>query len=1144
MLRACFKIGRGPAARDIGRGRGGEVRASPQWAVRTEPTKPPGKRATALRVFAEKADCLRCFSVPDRWRVCSFVAPRQPAFSAKTGPRRILKQALRLRHTRFAGAGIVFRVLALLSVAFLGASCSSSRESSVGVQLVLNTDDLAPSSTFELRFDAPVVSAEKVGQTATPSPLAISPPVAGTFTWLSTRSGVFTPSEALALNRSYLFTLRAGLRDPAGHSGRARLNRTLRTPPFTAMNATPSEYSSRNASAEPIIKLQFNANVSASAASPFMSFRDQEGNRVAANVRQADTDDYFQIYPNSPLSWQDQFSNARENSGTEEPSTDLPDNLATNAPPGFPHRLVAWPAHPLSPGRAWKLVLAKGLPARDDDLRLPQNFEVLIGDVRPFEITKAQANNIINRGKTLTLAFSKQVSTNLNATNFTEWISVAPAVNDLTADVSWNQLVLHGDFALHRPYTLTVQRGLPSAQPFRLEATWTNQFTFDIIPPRLYFPAFASDQLSGGNRDFKLLALNVPQFELRAKLLDRQTLIYALRGYHSYFKRHRGQYDWLEPYNEVDYDVVPGRTIYRKELRPKNETDVAETIPLRWDTILGDRKQAAIFLSAESVSGDYQQRKRLGTETLIQLTDLGLLWKRSPGEAFVLVFSYATGKPAPGATVRVLTEDNETLAEVVSDDQGQARLSFDGKAKYLMAELGDDLHALEMDDYGLWLGSYGISYDWSAGRDAVRVLLFSDRPVYRPGETLHLKAIARGWDKNGFKIPAGLEATLRCFDAKNHLFFETNLTLSAMGSCDQSVRLPQGVRGSYRAELKLKHAEFQHEFFVQDFKPNAFELTIKAKPSYAAGEQVELPVTAKYYLGKELTRAKVRWSLFANDAGFAPAEFKDFAFCGEHLRDSDDEPGPGSLHLQGEGVYSDKTNFVFTPEITLNPQAPQPRAVNVFVEMTDLNQQTVSRSVEFTQQSSDFYVGLKRFKNVVRAGQPLPLEAVVVRADGQRWPDPVKARLKPGTDRMAHGAHPGRRARAGVSQRVPPHQCADPGFHHPGQRRIDAGAAAVHSSRGRPLCAPIGKPGCGGPGRCHDHDFLCRWRTGTGLGLSQCRADRIGARPAELRARSDRRNPGENSHQWRRAGDRRARDSETVIHHRPRRERAGSAGAH
>jgi len=84
----------GAAAGDFGRGQGGEVRASPQRAVRTEPTQSTGKRPAARRVFAPKALWLRCSSVTERLRLCSFVAPRHRAFGAKTAPLRIFRQSL------------------------------------------------------------------------------------------------------------------------------------------------------------------------------------------------------------------------------------------------------------------------------------------------------------------------------------------------------------------------------------------------------------------------------------------------------------------------------------------------------------------------------------------------------------------------------------------------------------------------------------------------------------------------------------------------------------------------------------------------------------------------------------------------------------------------------------------------------------------------------------------------------------------------------------------------------------------------------------------------------------------------------------------------------------------------------------------
>src|SRR5229473_3875364 len=70
------------------------ARASPQRAVRNEPTPATDKRPAARRVFGEKAVWLRCSSVEDPPGMFSFVAPRHPAFSPKTAPLVVSKQAL------------------------------------------------------------------------------------------------------------------------------------------------------------------------------------------------------------------------------------------------------------------------------------------------------------------------------------------------------------------------------------------------------------------------------------------------------------------------------------------------------------------------------------------------------------------------------------------------------------------------------------------------------------------------------------------------------------------------------------------------------------------------------------------------------------------------------------------------------------------------------------------------------------------------------------------------------------------------------------------------------------------------------------------------------------------------------------------
>ena len=134
--------------------------------------------------------------------------------------------------------------------------------------------------TFELRFDPVMVSEREVGAVATNSPLVITPPVAGRYTWLSTHSGVFTPMEPLALDQRYELKLRPGLQRADGQPAKAALRRTLATPSF-GLTATWPRRADTNASSEPEIKLVFNADVRAEDAQRFLDFRDSGWQRIS-----------------------------------------------------------------------------------------------------------------------------------------------------------------------------------------------------------------------------------------------------------------------------------------------------------------------------------------------------------------------------------------------------------------------------------------------------------------------------------------------------------------------------------------------------------------------------------------------------------------------------------------------------------------------------------------------------------------------------------------------------------------------------------------------------------------------------------------------------------------------------------------------
>lgn len=863
-----------------------------------------------------------------------------------------------------------------------------------GVRLMTDSELRDPTATFELRFDEAVSGALGEGLKAAGSPLVITPSLRGEFKWLSSRSGVFTPAEPPALGTAYRLTLRRGLQGADGKPLRARLNRTLTTPPFEIVRVSPRRFVVCDAPSQFTIRLRFNAEVDPQTAAKFVFFRNGKGQRLKAKVTRGRPasrySDYEDVYEKD-VTWKDRFYR-KGGAIADEPVDSEEDDEGEDGKslPPIPSMLQVAPEPCLPLGEDWRLIVQSGLPSAGGTWTTRKDFEVAIGNVNPFEVIKCQTSNVIGHGRNLELRWSKALDPDLTSTNMAQWVAVTPMPSNLVISLNCRDLTLRGDFQLDRRYHVEVKKGVPSSEPFTQVKTYTNAVTFAPVAPRLYFPAFSKPQLRFGQRRFDVLGINVPEVGIRAKKLDRSTLIHALRGYERYRKDWNETNDGLEPFREIDFNGVPGGTIYERRFSVDAPMDQTSRISLQWDEILGKNKPGAVFLAAEQPA---DRHARLGTEAVVQVTDLGVMLKRGKGGAWVYVFSHSTGRALAGVSVRVCTAENKAVEEAVTNAEGLVRLGKPYYQHWLMLERGEDLFAMHIG--GDYLSPYGfdLPVDWCGNdREKCRVLMFSDRDVYRPGEIMHLKAIARVWADDQLRTPSSMKGKLTVIDPRDNAFFTRDVQLTARGSLSEAVPMPDGKLGHYRAELKLEDQTFCHYFQVQQFEPSPFEIKIKAQASYAAGEKVSVPVAAKYYMGKALSKARLKWSVRARDEGFHPANFDDYVFCSDGSHNlSRLGRVSGSMALNHEDALSGGGTSLIEPHVALNAQLPQPRLCKLLVEVTDVNQKTVSESAGFVCHSSAFYLGLRRFKDVAREGDALPIELVAVKPDGSPWPEAVNA---------------------------------------------------------------------------------------------------------------------------------------------------------
>ena len=249
------------------------------------------------------------------------------------------------------------------------------------------------------------------------------------------------------------------------------------------------------------------------------------------------------------------------------------------------------------------------------------------------------------------------------------------------------------------------------------------------------------------------------------------------------------------------------------------------------------------------------------------------------------------------------------------------------------------------------------------------------------------------------------KAKLRIFDPRNRKILERDVTLNANGSFDDSFRLPEGGLGWYDVRLDFNKPPGKdddendgrdwrlittHSFQVEEYRVNTFEVSLDTPAEFNADAQIQVPVSAKYYMGKPLSKSIMNWSVRASTSYPNVRGFDEFHF-GVRSRIAHDYKAfskNDTIHLTGDGKA--------TIALELPPQtgSPFPRRVSVRAEVIDANQQTVSNSTNFTVHSSDYYLGIQKPDGVYRAGDTVPFSLATVAANGDVYTKPVEVTIR------------------------------------------------------------------------------------------------------------------------------------------------------
>lgn len=871
-------------------------------------------------------------------------------------------------------------------------------------ELFTDTPLLQPTSTLEIRFARPMVSSDDVGLSPKEAPITITPPIPGTFTWLSRSSGVFVPEVAWPLASEYRVSLKQGLKAADGKPiGAIPSPWTLRTPPFSRTALQNGVYDAEDVPARPSVKLAFNLAVDLKSAAPLFQFIDAKGRKVDAKVRYATRRDYFSLQPEQD-DWERRWLEAKgkieksaaedEQETEEQPETpEDTDTPPANIPPQS-NRLVVTPSEPLTPGAAWRLEMKGGLTSQSGKYRIAEPLTVPLGEVKPFQVTSVQASNYINSGRTVVVEFSRAMAEDITAETAPKFFRIEPAVANLRFDGGYTSLTAHGDFERDRDYRLVMEPTVVSMEGFPPESGREYTFRFGPVAPRLYLPEITGHQIRSGQRKFDVLSANLKTLHVTARLIAPDQVARAVAAFEKYEAEESGD----ELYQKLPDQLVRGKVIHDRVIDLAGQPiDSRQQTSLNWDEILGQQKAGAILLTVEGTPLPEVAGKRPGAQALIQLTDIGVLWKKVEEGLRVTAFSMANGQPMEGAKVALLNNEFGRGQNASTDHEGNATVPLGKEPGWLMVARGDDTFALRVgaESHELPMAAFRVPIEYSEWEQTpeaalqLRGFIFTDRPLYRPGETVHVKGIVRRVDAAGLAAGGGLTGQLKLREPRGREAVSIDIQTDEHGAFDTEIKLASTVVGEHSIQLSFPDAPnlqwqkgFVTSFQVTDFQPNAFELNVAMPDRLAAAAPVHADVTAKYFFGAPLTKADVRWTLQYARETFSPEGFTGWQF-------GTDEGASGrTLTLRGEGSLNGPGALAIDPQLSAVKDAPHKGVLTV--EATDINQQTVSESRVFARDASEFYIGVAVPEGAVfRPGGEIAAKAVAVRPNGQPLDRPV-----------------------------------------------------------------------------------------------------------------------------------------------------------
>ena len=422
-----------------------------------------------------------------------------------------------------------------------------------------------------------------------------------------------------------------------------------------------------------------------------------------------------------------------------------------------------------------------------------------------------------------------------------------------------------------------------------------------------------------------------------------------------------------------------------RELLPNYRDTEYRRVPL-------EVKEPGVYV-VEAVSG------LLRAYTIVIVSDIGVVTKAAPGQVLVFAADRQSGEPRADCEVQLIANQSVMASGRTGPDgvMRQDLAETDAEDLVGIAKCGDQVSASGLGGSRL-----------SGPSRTLLAYTYTDKPIYRPGHTAHVKSVLRWRDRDQVRAFDRPTVEFAAVDPNDKVIVRQPLKVDEFGAVHASFAIPAGAAlGFYSLRMTSGDTVATAGLEVQEYRRPEFEVIVTPAARFVLqGNDVTANVQARYYFGQPVANARVRY-VVNRQPYYSPHRWSDDAEEGEsQFWYGGEQALEGELRLDAQGrgeikvpaaLDDDKRDYSLRIEAQVTDASSREVSGNTVIHATYapviVTAQVTGGYVFRPGQSVEALVRVLDFMGAPQPGATVALQLDRVTYESGRYSAPTETRI-------------------------------------------------------------------------------------------------------------------------------------------------------